>query len=158
MRIVALDPGETCGFALFDYDHKAEPVVLTLDQRKFGSDPGKITPYIYGRWLAWTERESAVLVFENYRVYKSKALIHVGSQLYTSELIGAILGAAQLYIPPVQTARIEASTKGRWPDKRVERFMPGLIHATIGREHARDAALIGLCYIEKELGWTPIQY
>ena len=158
MRIIAIDPGETVGFAILDYDQTTEPVILKLDQRRFGDNPGTITLYIYQSWLKWTEREPSVLVFENYRVFSSKALAHIGSQLYTSELMGAILGATQLFIPPVLTARIEASTKGRWPVARLERFQPKLIPATIGREHARDAAIIALCYIEKEMGWTPIQY
>lgn len=159
MRIVAIDPGETTGCAVFGWDPADPdigPVLLSKGEIKFSPFPGAATRWLYTQWVKITERDqNSVLVVENYRVYPSAAEGHFGKTIPTAELIGALKGAAELFIPPVKIALVEPSEKHRWaPARRKAIGLPtGWFE---GGPHVEDAVMLALTWLEKEGSWTPV--
>lgn len=157
-KIVAIDPGETTGIAVFDWDpaFPAEtPVLVSKGETRFSPFPGAATRWLFTQWVKIIERDQhSILVVENYRVYPSAAKAHIGNTIPTAELIGALKGAAELFVPPIKIALVEPIEKHRWaPARRKAHGLPtGWFD---GGPHIEDAVTLALTYIEKELQWTP---
>jgi len=94
-----------------------------------------------------------VVGVEDYRIRPGMQNEHIGTRLWTSELIGCIEATCGLMIPPIRVVRIQPGKKGRWPVARLEAKLPGFKQIT--SEHARDALRIGLAYIEAQTLWSP---
>lgn len=156
MKLLVTDPGETVGYATFELVTTLAPYpsVLTLLQAWEEQVPSiaDYTP-IFLR-LLWREQPDLVVI-EDYRVFQSKAGMHVGRRLFTPELIGAFIALCSSTQPLpscVITARIQPSKKGLWPDARIAVKFPEAQSAT---GHALDAVKLGLAYLEGEKLWTP---
>lgn len=151
MLVLAIDPGETIGFVSICYrDDGFRPAVLVQEEARLSFAQAVITirdgltrPYL-------TRLRHDVVVVEDYRVYASKASMHIGNCLYTAQLIGAI--RALCILEDIRVVVLPASKKGRWPNARLRAKFPG--HGVEG-VHALDALKLGLAYIEKELAWIP---
>ena len=155
LRILVIDPGETCGYAVFQLDKnlvaEARPSDLKLLETWEGqgaSIPEFVIPFLK---VLRRVKPSLVLI-EDYRVYQSKAQTHIGIPLRTPELIGAIIGVCALTVPPMRTARIAASKKGKWPEARMRAKFPEAENVT---GHARDAVKLGLAFLELKGLWSP---
>ena len=148
--ILSIDPGETLGLAVLNYSGD----LLAVDQRPCTSF--KYLDSILDYWFLFQFvgqdlTSPTRVIIEDYRIYRSKANLHIGRQLITSEFIGAIeLKAAQLGL---STVRVSASTKGRWPEARIQRWYARTL-AQVPKPHALDAWLLGLSYLESQ-GWSP---
>lgn len=82
--LLAIDPGETCGWALFTQGllHSSGQIVIAT--LKDGSiDTGDL-------WDLIQSRMPNKIVIESYRVYASKVRTHTWSALYTPKLIGGL--------------------------------------------------------------------
>lgn len=150
MRILSIDPGKTCGFAVLEFEQGfPQPLLLaTWEQQalplgEFAKDFLRLLPKV----------RPALVLLEDYRVYASKAKEHIGAHLLTAELIGAIEAMCAITVPPVSTTRLSAAKKGRWPDARLKAKFLQILE--LKSPHVRDAAALGLVYIEEKLKWVP---
>ena len=152
LRILVIDPGETVGYAVFQLDEPgkidAELLLLETWEGQGASIPEFVIPFLKGLRRV---KPSLVLI-EDYRVYQSKAQLHIGQPLRTPELIGAIEGVCCLTVPPMRTARIAAAKKGKWPEARMKAKFPQANDVT---GHARDAVKLGLAFLELQSLWSP---
>lgn len=149
MKILAIDPGETVGLALFHTDPlqlvnwSQEPLDVSEDSAGKMWEWSQVYPHV----LVWLwGYDPDVIVLEDYRVYSSTANAHIGSRVLTSELIGAVcLESAFRKVPVV---RISASKKGRWPAARLRKKFPA--YEAVPKPHCADAVVLGLVYAEQE--------
>ena len=155
--MLVIDPGETCGYAVFQLEKnlvaEARPSDLVLFntwEAQGASIPEFVIPFLK---ILRDVKPSLVLI-EDYRVYQSKAELHIGMPLRTPELIGAILGVCALTVPVMNTARIAAAKKGRWPEARMKAKFPQAKNVT---GHARDAVKLGLAFLELQGLWSPVK-
>lgn len=143
--VLAVDPGETCGFAMLSYKTIEDVVVTrTWDHSALPLDD-------FARYFRTVMRKVHHLepvVVEDYVIYASAAQLHIGRQLITPKLIGVIEAVCALQCgSPNRVILMPAAKKGRWPDAKVERRFPRIL-STLESEHEKDAVKLGLAYIE----------
>ncbi len=129
--LLALDPGVTTGFAVFD-----EAELIHVGQNK-DDDIGSAAHYIETQVEFY---KADAIVIEDYRVYRWKQKQHAWSDLHTPRLIGAIEKIAYDKSLPLikQPAHIG---KGFCTDAKLKHW--GMWHT--GMRHGRDAIRHG-CY------------
>ncbi len=142
--ILAVDPGETCGFAWFTYED-LKHVVLTGVWCHTGLPTSEFARYFRDR--LYSLGHSKCVVVEDYVIYASAAQLHVGQPLVTPKLIGVIEAVCALENIPIKVALVPAAKKGRWPDARIRNKFPYILPA-LDSEHQKDAVKLGLAYIE----------
>ena len=155
MLILAIDPGETVGYAILKLTEYVggSPLLEVENAEQFKLEvtkQGFSWNSVSDKVVNLLNEEPDVIVIEDYRVYASKAAAHIGSRALTSELIGAICQEAGIAMIPV--VRISAGRKGLWPPARLKAKFKSDV--TIPQPHAGDALIIGLIYAEDK-GWTP---
>lgn len=156
LRILAIDPGETTGYAVFALNRTPSrrpslPSVLELIET--WEDQGvSISEFVIPFLKVLRRVKPSLVLIEDYRVYQDKAMMHIGQPLRTPELIGAIIGVCALTVPPMRTARIAAAKKGRWPEARMRTKFPEAEGIT---GHTRDAVKLGLAFLELKGLWKP---
>lgn len=128
-RLLAVDPGETTGWALF----------ANLDLVDCGQIPTKLDPAGELEKLL-DKTQPLVVVAEDYRIYKWKAKQHTGSDLFTPRLLGALdllchQRGIPLYLQMAQLAKVFCT------DDKLKHW--GFYKK--GQRHARDAIRHG-CY------------
>ena len=149
-----IDPGETSGFCVIEVISPTKINVLDA----FSDGAGGRPPLnLQQRALALvgilrTFKPSVVGV-EDYRIYPNVAKEHIGTRLWTPELIGCIEAVCGMMIPPVRVVRIQAAKKGRWPLARLNAKLPQFKQIT--SDHALDALRLGLAYLEARVLWSP---
>jgi hypothetical protein len=137
-RILCLDPGLTTGWATFrdgnleEYGQWDTPEAYTLADT------------IYALHVA---RFLDLIVFESYAVRGNKFKEHVGSEVMTIQLIGAIKVAAHEYGIPF-FSQTPAMAKGFCTDTKLREW--GL-YQSVG-PHARDAIRHGCHYLLFNVG------
>lgn len=133
-RVLALDPGETTGFAYF-----MDRELITSGQLPTGSTL-RAVPILEGE--IFDEFSPDVIVCEEYRIYQWRAKHHAGSDLHTARLIGVIeCLCVQQHIPiRKQSAHI---AKEFCTDAKLKDW--GMYVA--GQRHARDA-IRHACYYQ----------
>jgi len=155
MLVLALDPGETIGFARMELNivigGENTLMLLSADQVPLDiTKQGFIWDTASQELTELFAEEPDVVVIEDYRVYTQKAMAHAGSRVLTSELIGAICHEAAVNQIPV--VRLAAGTKGSWPQARIDAKYQLWHH--VPHPHAGDAVILGLVYAESQ-GWKP---
>jgi len=140
--ILAIDPGETVGLALFE---AGQPILASEV-----SAEGFCT-FFKGTLGLWAHKDLEVVI-EDYRIFGSKAKAHIGQKLPTAEMIGAVEALCATAEPPVEVTRIEPGKKGKWPDARLQAKFPEGLKL---EGHAKAALKIGLVYLEEHKGWAP---
>ena len=156
-RILAIDPGFTTGYVIADWELTIPQVAPKVIETMNVSLPMNVGRSAF-EWdkaanvvAQLVDKEPDIIVIEDYRIYKSKADMHIGSRLLVSELIGAICQEAAVSQIPV--VRLMAGVKGNWPIARLKARYPQ--YKFVPSPHSRDALLLALYYIEKTLGWKP---
>ena len=162
--LLALDPGETTGYALFIHGELKEVRQLkTKTVKEFATlfqnidryatlDPNLPDPCSF---IADGPRYSrpTMVVYEDYKVYSWKADAHAWASLHTPKAIGALQCLATLYDIPLYT-QMAQQAKGFCTDVKLQEwgyYKPGL-------KHARDAIRHGCFYLlhnfvpDKEFG------
>jgi len=127
--VLAVDPGETCGWALFenvDLINAGQFRVNTLEQ--------------FDAFV--TDSHPDVMVIENYRVYASRAAQHVGSEVNTAQYIGILKFLGQMYQIPV-ALQMAHQAKGWVSDARLNQL--GLFQT--GKRHSNDAIRHGVYWL-----------
>jgi hypothetical protein len=128
-RVLAVDPGETVGWATFE----------ELDLQNAGQFPignlEDLDTFV-------TDTRPDVMVIENYRVYASRAAQHVGSEVNTAQYIGILKFLGGMYQIPV-TLQMAHQAKGWVSDKRLHDL--GLFQT--GKRHANDAIRHGVYWL-----------
>ena len=156
LRILVIDPGETCGYAVFQLERAELPeeqIPSNLSLLETWEDQGASIPEFVIPFLKVLRRvKPSLVLIEDYRVFIDHARRHIGEPLKTPELIGAIEGVCALTVPPMRTARIIAGKKSRWPEARMRVKFPRAKDVT---GHARDAVKLGLAFLELKGLWTP---
>lgn len=157
MKLLAIDPGQTTGYATFELvttltPYPSTPVAYLTLIRAWEEPVPSIEEYTQPFLrLLWRELPNLVII-EDYRVHYGKAQMHIGRSLFTPELIGAFVAlCSSIYCSPITTVRIQPSKKGRWPDARIKAKFPEALDV-VG--HALDAVKLGLAYLEGEKLWT----
>lgn len=155
LRILVVDPGETPGYAVLELERAELPeeqVPSNLTLLETWEGQGASIPEFVIPFLKDLRRvKPSLVLIEDYRVYQSKAQMHIGKPLKTPELVGAIIAICNLTVPPMRTARIAASKKGRWPEARMKVKFPQAKDVT---GHARDAVKLGLAFFELKGLWV----
>jgi hypothetical protein len=128
-RVLAVDPGETVGWALF------QDLELT-NVGQFPIGPLEDLDYFV------TEQRPDVMVVENYRIYASRAAQHVGSEVNTAQYVGILKFIGSIYQIPV-TLQMAHQAKGWVSDKRLRDL--GLFQT--GKRHANDAIRHGVYWL-----------
>ena len=130
-NLLALDPGHTTGYAIFK----------GLRLVDFGQIDSSSVGGTFDRVLGLCKRYKIdAVVYEDYRVYRWRKDHHVGSELHTTRVIGAIESACYVESIPF-TKRAAHIAKGFCTDERLQEW--GLYHE--GLKHANDAIRHG-CY------------
>ena len=142
--VLAVDPGETCGFAWFSYKNITD-VVRTGSWEYKGLPLSKFAEY-FRRALNSLGGMECVVV-EDYVIYAASADFHIGRPLVTSKLIGVIEAVCALQNMPVKVISVPAAKKGRWPEARIRARLPRML-VDADSEHVKDAIKLGLAYIE----------
>lgn len=87
---IAIDPGKTTGVACWDEtckDKTGQPVYVEQFSRK------DLTHFLFNKLPG---RGTRVIIYEDYKILKHKANMHIGSELPAVEVIGEIKAAAYL--------------------------------------------------------------
>ena len=156
-RLMAVDPGETCGVVVLSIEtpvaegHSEVPILLdsfTLDGEKI---PSFTVSFLHCLRVI-TPHSVAI---ENYRVFASKAGLHIGDSLMTSRLIGAIQALCAVVVPSIEVSLIEPSEKGRWPLARIKNKVSDDLLGDLDTEHEFAALQVGLTFLEREELWIP---
>ncbi len=130
-RLLALDPGETTGWAAFnDGAYKQSGHINTTEQ-----------PMTSLRTLLRLVRPT-VIVAENYVVYSHKLKSHTNNRLITARVLGMIQGLCEEAEIPLHL-QMASQAKGFVPDTRLRNW--GLWQP--GERHARDAIRHGVYYL-----------
>ena len=149
MKILAVDPGETVGYALLSTGGGGAPKLIEAWQA-----PAITIRTAASEFALLVQRAVPdVVVVEDYRVFANKAAFHVGIELFTAKLIGAIEAVCTLNAPPVSMGLIQPSKKGRWPQARLEAKFPDWVKAP--QPHGLDAVILGLVYLEAHYDQVP---
>lgn len=126
--MLALDPGETTGWALF------------VGHRLVKAGEFKVTSSLLFDHLLLHEKPQQ-LVIENYKVYAHRAAQHIGSEVPTIQYIGMLKYLAAVYDIPL-TLQMAFQAKKFVTDNRLVDL--GLWHTS---KHARDAIRHGVYWI-----------
>jgi hypothetical protein len=136
-RLLALDPGETTGWAIL----QTQGVVKSFDcgQEKTWpeAEAVKALSYLIPYYLP------TILVYESYHIYDWKSDDHKWSSVHTVQVIGAIWTLCELHNIPYHTQTAQ-NAKGFWDDAKLKSF-PKLYRP--GLKHGRDAMRHGLHYL-----------
>jgi len=155
LRILVIDPGETTGYAVFLLNRPEDgalPANELLLLETWEGQGASISEFVIPFLKVLRRVKPALVLIEDYRVYQSKANLHIGMSLRTPELIGAIIAICNLTVPKMRTVRIAAAKKGRWPEARMKVKFPQAKDVT---GHARDAVKLGLAFLELKGLWSP---
>lgn len=138
--VVALDPGETTGFAVFRGVELIEFGQL-IPGYKDPSESAKLIDALIKR------AKADLVVYESYRVYSFKTDSHAWNEMYTSQVIGTIrfmcnTGVPEMKVIPTfpQTAQV---AKQFVTDEKLKAWN---MYAR-GQKHARDAIRHGCWFI-----------
>ncbi len=142
--MLAIDPGETCGFAKLSY-RTIQDVEVSTTWNHAGLPLAEFVAYL--KSVLRILRPIDLVVVEDYVIYASAAQLHIGQQLVTPKLIGAIEAVCALQMTPMEVVLIPAAKKGRWSDVRINIKFPRMLSA-LDSEHEKDAVKLGLAYIE----------
>lgn len=131
--ILALDPGETTGWAYFDGG-----ITIEVGQQ-VTKEIGPSFDWLHDRLVQMAfaqtpEQPRAHLRYEDYRVYEWKAKDHSWSPVHTLRWIGAIQVAAYLTGTP-NSCTMASHAKAFWTDDKLKHF--GLYPT--GLRHGKDA-------------------
>lgn len=128
-RVLAIDPGETTGWATF------EACDLTQAGQFPVNDLEAFDTFV-------TDHRPDVMVIENYRVYASRAAQHVGSEVNTAQYIGILKFLGGMYQIPI-ALQMAHQAKGWVSDARLHQL--GLFQT--GHRHANDAVRHGVYWL-----------
>lgn len=124
-KLLALDPGETTGYAVFE------------NQTLLEADQAKTKPIEDGyAWLngIFLKHKPTQVVYETYRVYAWKAEDHANSEIFTAQFIGTVKTVCAIHKVPHHTQSASIA-KGFCTDEKLELW--GFYRK--GLKHARDA-------------------
>lgn len=132
-RLLALDPGETTGYAYFHRGQLVESGQLSTQYVKTSIKP--LSDF-------FDAHSTSLVVFEDYRIYSWKTDTHTWASLHTPQLLGVI--ETLCYLRQIKTFRQMAQQPKQFcTDEKLE-----LWHMyKIGERHARDAIRHG-CYYQ----------
>lgn len=133
--LLALDPGETTGYAFFEFVHGQAPVLVEYGQLK--TKTPEAADEEYDKLFSRVQPEHVVL--ENYRVYGHKAQMHANNEMITSQNIGilkVIISKRKLNYD----MQMASQAKGFCDDDKLRAW--GVWHR--GAKHARDATRHGI--------------
>lgn len=143
--VLAVDPGETCGYAaaVVDLDSLQLPIPCAI------VGESSVREFLrLARELVREFPSEAVVVAESFRLIPGRARKLSGQRVHASEALGAIREwCAQRNVPLVEQPPVVTKTVKR---SLLEMF--GLWERTKERTHARDAARHLVAYILKEGG------
>ena len=146
--IIALDPGETTGYAIFVHGllkeagqlkTKTIPVSVPLLQKFFDR-------------IATVYPTTKIIVYENYKVYGWKTEDHSWSNLHTSQLLGTIQTLSSIRNVPNFTQMAQVA-KAFCTDQKLKEWG----YYRKGEKHARDAIRHGCYYLIHIHPKAPIQ-
>lgn len=132
-RLIALDPGETTGFALFENGTLIKTMQLAT---KSIPESVEILEPLFDRI------KPTHIVYEDYKVYEWKSDSHSWSSLHTPQLIGCIETLCTLQKIPF-SKRMAQHAKGFCTDKKLREWN----YYEKGLRHGRDAIRHGCFYL-----------
>jgi len=150
-RILAIDPGHTVGLVVLEVVPGEAPMILESLEL---SQP-TLEWHSIALASLFHQIKPSVVVVEDYVVYATHATRHIGNQLFTAKLVGAIQALCATVIPPILVVLLQAAKKGCWPDARIRAKFPKGLELEVNSPHTRDALKLGLVYIEEAGLWTP---
>jgi len=136
-RLLAIDPGETVGYAIFRHGQ-----LDSVGQLTCASKPATVLDLAMRiSELVKNVEPLTKVVIEDYRVYANKAKMHSWNALHTPKLIGAIQGLCMQYEIPVVLQG--ASSMQFCTNKKLKEWG----YYQQGMSHANDAIRHGCYYL-----------
>lgn len=131
-RLLALDPGHTTGWSLF------ENGVLTQSGQAATEANGWEEIAGLFEWIA-----PDMVIYENYRVYEHKLSRHANSEVYTLRLIGVIEFLCDIIHKIPKYNQMALQHKGFCSDEKLKAWG----YYTSGHKHARDSIRAGTYFL-----------
>lgn len=129
-RLLALDPGHTTGWSVFEKGElTAWGQAATMDRGW-----GEINQLFH-------DIQPTALIYENYRIYEHKLARHANSEVYTIRLIGVIEFLCDVTFGIPRYNQMAQQAKGFVTDEKLKKW--GMYKP--GQKHARDSIRHG-CY------------
>lgn len=132
--ILVFDPGHTTGWATF------HGTVLTNSGQIDTDEIGKVITNAGPLFQTYAPK---IVVMEDYRVYSWKQKQHVGSEMLTTRVIGALEILAIQSLVPTMKKQPASVAKGFCTDDKLKEWG----YYKPGERHARDAIRHGCYYI-----------
>lgn len=133
-KLLALDPGETTGWSLFEAHADCDDVVTMTMHGQITCTPLNTGIDRIEHLLKTTQPN--FLVYEQYRVYSWKSATHSWSELHTPKLIGAIVTVARNIPQADQMAQVAKSFVTDDKLREWGYWLPGMRHARDSIRHA----------------------
>lgn len=134
-KVLAFDPGETCGWAYFEKGKLRAKGQITVPIVKETLEAQEVHHLVQGT-------DPDVVVIEDYKVYAHKAQAHTWDSLYTPKLIGYIQCSTQL-LDGCSIVNQMASTKQFCSNDKLKQW--GYYQTSM--RHANDAIRHGCYYL-----------
>jgi hypothetical protein len=138
-RLLALDPGHTTGWAVFEHG-KLTACGQSETEQKGWAEIDRL----------FNDIDPTMVIYENYRVYQHKLARHSNSEVYTLRLVGVIEYLCDVKHRIPRYNQMASQAKGFVTDEKLKHW--GFYR--VGLRHARDAIRHG-CYFllfAEELG------
>ena len=136
MRVLAIDPGETTGVVVVEYQDRKVRVVH--------AEAAAVSAASAFAWLEGLDATFAptVVVTEDYRVYRHRVRQHINSDLATPRLIGAIEAWCGWRKKPLRF-QMASEAKAFFTDRRLR-----AMNLYLSNKHVRDALRHALHYLK----------
>ena len=101
MKVVAIDPGETTGYAVVEWDTSSAKIPLKAPKNSFKVSTGELEGYSNIKALISKENPDKV-IYEGFKLYPWKAKNKIWSNFPTVEVIGVIKYLMETYFPDIE--------------------------------------------------------
>lgn len=141
MRLLAIDPGETTGYSLWDIPNElyGSPFHPDTDMSKYLVTDGELLFHLGIEGLIqWSD----VVAFEKFLLYGHKAKTQIGSEFITVQIIGIIKYICNMYKKPWHSETAQ-HVKGYFTDNKLK---IANVYTTKSR-HSRDSIRHALYHV-----------
>lgn len=143
MIILGVDPGETTGYVVVDYDVDNRRISLIAHGEWSGMEE------LLSLWHEGLFNDVEVIALEQYIIYPNRAMNHIGDSLYTAQEIGRLKWIAFRFGIDVEE-QAASMAKQRWPASRLHKRVDE-IASLMRTPHELDSLRHALTYIERNL-------
>jgi len=145
VKVLALDPGETTGFVQAVVEEFGDAIYVQIEET--------------GQWGNKTTLSEHLglfkvdeIVIEDYIIYPNRVRSHIGDRVLTARIIGMIEWIAFYHYNLGLNYQMASQAKQRWPNSRIDSYLPLCWDTLIRSVHVKDALRHLLTFIEIKFG------